>query len=125
MKKGRPNKALQQNRDEVLRYGESVGCDLLKAAVMLRDPSNLNGPCCSGAGIKIDFAGSLGQNDKGWRKLALGPGLTLGWTIGGPWGEAQNNLMHAEFPSAVIQYPMLHLRQPGDAGPLCDGRRVI
>jgi hypothetical protein len=28
-----PNKALQQNRDEVLRCGESIGCDLLKAAV--------------------------------------------------------------------------------------------
>jgi hypothetical protein len=28
-----PNKALQQNRDDVLRYGESIGCDLLKAAV--------------------------------------------------------------------------------------------
>jgi hypothetical protein len=28
-----PNKALQQNRDNVLRYGESIGCDLLKAAV--------------------------------------------------------------------------------------------
>jgi hypothetical protein len=26
------NKALQQNRDDVLRYGESIGCDLLKAA---------------------------------------------------------------------------------------------
>jgi hypothetical protein len=24
---------LQQNRDDVLRYGESIGCDLLKAAV--------------------------------------------------------------------------------------------
>jgi hypothetical protein len=33
--KGRPNKALQQNRDDVLRYGESIGCDLLKAAVRL------------------------------------------------------------------------------------------
>ena len=30
---GMPNKALQQNRDDVLRYGESIGCDLLKAAV--------------------------------------------------------------------------------------------
>jgi hypothetical protein len=29
-----PNKALQQNRGDVLRYGESNGCDLLKAAVM-------------------------------------------------------------------------------------------
>jgi hypothetical protein len=29
----RQNKALQQNRDDVLRYGESIGCDLLKAAV--------------------------------------------------------------------------------------------
>ena len=28
-----PNQALQQNRDDVLRCGESVGCDLLKAAV--------------------------------------------------------------------------------------------
>jgi hypothetical protein len=28
-----PNKALQQNRDDVLRCGESIGCDLLKAAV--------------------------------------------------------------------------------------------
>ena len=32
---GMPNKALQQNRDDVLRYGESIGCDLLKAAVLL------------------------------------------------------------------------------------------
>jgi hypothetical protein len=31
------NKALQQNRDEVLRYGESIGCDLLKAAVLPRE----------------------------------------------------------------------------------------
>jgi hypothetical protein len=31
--KGMPNKALQQNRGDVLRYGESIGCDLLKAAV--------------------------------------------------------------------------------------------
>jgi hypothetical protein len=30
---GMPNKALQQNRGDVLRYGESIGCDLLKAAV--------------------------------------------------------------------------------------------
>ena len=30
------NKALQQNRGEVLRYGESIGCDLLKAAVRQR-----------------------------------------------------------------------------------------
>jgi len=30
---GRQNKALQQNRGDVLRYGESIGCDLLKAAV--------------------------------------------------------------------------------------------
>lgn len=29
----RQNKALQQNRGDVLRYGERVGCDLLKAAV--------------------------------------------------------------------------------------------
>ncbi len=29
----RPNKALQQNRGDVLRSGESLGCDLLKAAV--------------------------------------------------------------------------------------------
>jgi hypothetical protein len=34
------------------------------AAVTLLDPSNLNDPCCSAAGIKIDFGGSLGQNDK-------------------------------------------------------------
>jgi hypothetical protein len=27
------NKALQQNRDDVLRYGWSIGCDLLKATV--------------------------------------------------------------------------------------------
>ena len=32
-KKGSPNKALQQNRGDVLRCGESIGCDLLKAAV--------------------------------------------------------------------------------------------
>jgi hypothetical protein len=36
-KKGRPNKALQQNHDDVLRYGESIGCDLLKAAVRAQD----------------------------------------------------------------------------------------
>jgi hypothetical protein len=34
---GMPNKALQQNRDDVLRYGESIGCDLLKAAVLPRE----------------------------------------------------------------------------------------
>jgi hypothetical protein len=28
-----PNKALQQNRGDVVRCGESIGCDLLKAAV--------------------------------------------------------------------------------------------
>jgi hypothetical protein len=28
------HKALQQNRDEVLRSRESIGCDLLKAAVL-------------------------------------------------------------------------------------------
>jgi len=87
---------------------------------MLLDPSNLNGPCCSVAGIKIDFAGSFGQNDKGWRSFALGPGLTLGWTIGGARGEAHNNRMHAELPSAVFRYPVSQLRQPGDAGPLSD-----
>jgi hypothetical protein len=32
-----PNKALQQNRGDVLRYGESIGCDLLKAAVLPDD----------------------------------------------------------------------------------------
>jgi hypothetical protein len=32
-----PNKALQQNRGDVLRYGESIGCDLLKAAVRSRE----------------------------------------------------------------------------------------
>ena len=31
---GTPNKALQQNRGDVLRYGESIGCDLLKATVL-------------------------------------------------------------------------------------------
>jgi hypothetical protein len=31
------NKALQQNRDDVLRYGESIGCDLLKAAVLQQE----------------------------------------------------------------------------------------
>jgi hypothetical protein len=34
---GRQNKALQQNRDDVLRYGESIGCDLLKAAVLSQE----------------------------------------------------------------------------------------
>jgi hypothetical protein len=34
LNKDRQNKALQQNRDDVLRSGESVGCDLLKAAVL-------------------------------------------------------------------------------------------
>jgi hypothetical protein len=40
-KKGSPNKALQQNRDDVQRYGESIGCDLLKAAVLIpkQEPS--------------------------------------------------------------------------------------
>jgi hypothetical protein len=32
-KLGSQNKALQQNRGDVLRCGESIGCDLLKAAV--------------------------------------------------------------------------------------------
>jgi hypothetical protein len=58
----------------------------LMRSVMLLDPSNLNGPCCSVAGIKIDFAGSLGQNDKGWR--ALGSGLGLDWTLGGAMGRS-------------------------------------
>ncbi len=49
---------------------------------MLLDPSNLNGPCCSAAGIKIDFAEALGHNDKRWR--ALGSGQGLDWTPGGP-----------------------------------------
>jgi hypothetical protein len=87
---------------------------------MLLDPSKLNGHCCSAAGIKIDFAGSLGQNGKCWRWAALGPGLPPEWTIWGPRGEAHNNRMHAELPSAVFLYPMPHLRQPGDAGPFVD-----
>jgi hypothetical protein len=36
-KGGRSNKALQQNRDDVLRCWESIGCDLLKAAVRRRE----------------------------------------------------------------------------------------
>jgi len=38
--------------------------------------------------------------------------------LGGARGEAHNHRMHAELPSAVFVYPMLHLRQPGDAGTL-------
>lgn len=30
---GRPNQALEQTRDSVLRYGESVGCELLNLIV--------------------------------------------------------------------------------------------
>jgi hypothetical protein len=69
------------------------------AAVMLRDPSNLNGPCCSGAGIKIDFAEALGQNDK--RCWALGSGLGLDRTPGGPRGEAHNKKKHPSCRSGV------------------------
>jgi len=84
------------------------------AVVILPDPSNLHDPCCFGAGIKIDFAGTLGQNDQCWRWSALGLGLTLRWTNGGARGEAHKTRMQAELPSAVFLDPMRHLRQPGD-----------
>ena len=33
MNQGRPNQALEQTRDSVLRYGEVVGCELLNLVV--------------------------------------------------------------------------------------------
>jgi hypothetical protein len=69
------------------------------ASVMLLDPSNLPGPYCSAAGIKIDFAEAVGQNEKCWRTLGLGLGLD--WTPGGPRGEAHNKKMHPSCRSGV------------------------
>jgi hypothetical protein len=43
--------------------GRSLAASAVIAIVMLRDPSNREGPFCSKAGIKIDFAEALGQND--------------------------------------------------------------
>ena len=34
MNQGRPNQALEQTRDSVLRYGEVVGCELLNFFVL-------------------------------------------------------------------------------------------
>ena len=42
---GRQNQALEQTRDNVLRYGESVGCELLNFFVMPRRPHRSPGKC--------------------------------------------------------------------------------
>lgn len=43
-----------------------IGGGPMNSAVMLLDPPNVNNFGCYAAGSKIDFAKSLGQNDKGW-----------------------------------------------------------
>jgi hypothetical protein len=67
--------------------------------VMLLDLSSLHVPFRSAAGIKIDFAEGLGQNDKRWRRL--GQGLGLAWVPGGLRGEAHNKKMHPSCRSGV------------------------
>jgi hypothetical protein len=51
-----PNQALEQTRDNVLRYGERVGCELLNLVVM-RTPSGLNGRCAVGGWMVAVSAG--------------------------------------------------------------------
>jgi hypothetical protein len=91
-----------------------IGGGPVNAAVMLLDPSNLNGPSCFAAGVKIDFAGSLGQNDKRWR--ALGSGLGLNWTPGRPRGEAHNKKCTRVAGRAFTEVKVTP-RQPGDFWP--------
>jgi hypothetical protein len=42
-----PNQALEQTRDNVLRYGESVGCELLNFFVRAWMPEPKPEPCVS------------------------------------------------------------------------------
>ena len=81
---------------------------------MLLDPSSLHIPFCSAAGIKIDFAEALGQNDKCWRRLGLRLGLA--WT---PRGHGAKRITKkctrvADRVFAEVKVPP---RQPGDFWP--------
>ncbi len=83
-------------------------------AVMLLVPSNLHGPFCTAAGIKIDFAEGLGQNDKCWRRLGLGLGLA--WT---PGGHGAKRITKKCTRVADRAFPEVKVppRQPGDFWP--------
>jgi len=76
--------------------------DCLMSSVTLLDRSNFDGPFCFAAGIKIDFAESLGQNEKCWRRLGLG-GLGLALTLRGPRIEAPSNLLQSPPEEMLIE----------------------
>ena len=61
-----------------------IGGGPVNEIVLLLDPANLDVPFSSAAGIKIDFAEELGQNDPCRRRLGLGPRLvgSVGWAMG-------------------------------------------